>query len=672
MIRIIFSLAIFSTLSYPALSQATPHMKFGKPLKQEVSMTKYEADTAASAVVLVDYGESRIVWDQSQGFQLLFERYTRIKILKNEGYNWADVSIPLYETDGSRERIGSLKGNTYNLEGGQVQKTKLEKSSVFSEQTSDHWSQQKFTMPNVKEGSVIEYSYTISSDFLFQFRDWSFQQTIPTAWSEYKAIIPEYFDYKQLSQGYVPITIKESDTAPGSYNYTTSTRGFQGSGARMNTSKIEFVYNKFRWAVRDVPAFKEERFITSIEDHVSRIRFELATIKYPGQPAQKVMDTWETLDRKMKENDHFGDAIKKDGFIKDQIASIVANSSSKEEIIENTMSFVQQKMHWNGIRTKYVESTLKNAYEKREGNAADINLLLVAMLRKAGIDANPVILSTRDNGQVLTFYPIISRFNYVIVEASAGDQTYLLDATDKYCPLNTLPYRALNSTGRRISENSGWVDLTHGTVLSDTRTFALTLSSDGTLDGTLVESKKGYTAANLRDKIKEEGQEEVVENKFENQQGWKLNDYKIDNLESKEKPLVSKFQITISETAESVGDLIYLNPVLPSGLKENPFKVENRDYPVDMGCPYKQTYMVTLALPEGYQVDELPEPGAIRMPDASATFVYNIQQVGNSINLTSQLNVKKAIYQSEEYANLKEFFNAMVDKHSQQIVLKKI
>ena len=665
------------TILIPSLvcGQSIPYMKFGKPLEKEVAMTQYDADTSASAVVLVDYGESKIVWNQSQGFQIVFDRYTRIKIIDKEGYDWADISVSLYHNDGSHERISAIKGYTYNLENGQIKKEKLDKSAIFEEQASEHWVRKKFTMPNVKQGSVIEYSYTITSDFLFQFRDWNFQHTIPVAWSEYKAAIPEYFDYKQISQGYLPMAINEHETSPGTFSYTSSNRSLSNGGNfnnnRIATSKIEFVYHNYRWAVKDAAAFKEERFMTSLEDHLSKIRFELAAVKYPNSPTERIMDTWETLDRKLMENDYFGDAIKKDGFIKDQVENIVAKSENDLDKLLNVYSFVQNKMKWNGKRHFYVESNLKSAFEKGEGNAADINLLLVAMLRRADLDANPVILSTRDHGQVLTYYPILSRFNYVIVEVMLDGKQYLLDATDKYCPNNTLPYRALNSTGRRISHQAGWVDLTVVSNLNETRKLALQIKADGTIEGTMVESNKGYTAANLRDQINESGKDKFAQSKFENQSGWILKGFEIKNLEDNDKPLVSSYDVSITESAESLGNLIYVNPIFSEGLKENPFKIENRQYPVDMGCPYKQTYLVSLTIPEGYTVDELPESMAMRMPDGSAIFRFNIQQTGNNINVTSQIIVKKAVYNSEEYPSLKQFFNSVVDTHNQQIVLKK-
>lgn len=674
----IFLSAATLLLAVNTLCAQTPHMKFGKPLMKDLTMTNHPLDTAAAAVVLVDYGESRFIYNKTEGgFQIQFERYTRIKIFNPDGYKWADVSVPVYNSNGNKERVSGIKGNTYNLVNGKIETTKLGKGSKFEEDLTENWTLEKFTLPNVKEGSVIEYVYTITSDFIFQLQDWQFQSTIPTVWSEYKVAIPEYFDYKQLSQGFVPITIKENSVSNGSINFLSTSRpsangSFSSAQGRTSSSTVNYQTNIYRWATGDIPAFKKERYLTSQDDHIAKIQFELATIKYPGRPTQQVMDTWSTLERKLMESDRFGLALKRSGFYKDQLEQITSKYSNPMEIMQGVYSFVQDHMEWNGVRSKYVDVSLKKAFDEREGNTADINLLMVSMLRAAGLEANPVILSTRDHGKVIEFYPIISRFNYVIAEVILDGKSYLLDATDQYCPINTLPYRCLNKQGRRIAENPGWVNLIEDKKLVVMTQINLDLGEDGSLNGTMVEKQKGYYAASVRKKIIKEGQDEFVTEKFKDQAGWSIKGYSFDNLETKNESLIAKYEISIAESAESLGGLIYLNPIFSEDLKDNPFKTENRTYPVDYGSQSTQTYVASINIPEGYAVDEMPDNVALAMPDAAGTFRYSISQNGNTLQVVSSLSIKKTEFNAQEYPNLREFYNHVVDKHNQQIVLKKI
>ncbi|RZK31118.1 MAG: DUF3857 domain-containing protein [Hymenobacter sp.] len=157
----------------------TPELKFGKPEPADFDAKNFVADSAAKAVVLYDHGTTRFHL-KGMSFQMETERTTRIKILKKSGYDYATVEIPLYHRETDEEKISSLKGFTYNEVGGKIEKVKLDGSNMFSEDRTKNVRVRKFTLPNVREGAVIEYTYTVTSDFLFNFQDWTFQREIPT------------------------------------------------------------------------------------------------------------------------------------------------------------------------------------------------------------------------------------------------------------------------------------------------------------------------------------------------------------------------------------------------------------------------------------------------------------------------------------------------------------
>ena len=309
--KIVLILFIVFLIQENSLSQTK--MKFGKIDMAALKMTTYDHDTSASAVVLGDYGKSEIAYNTTKGsFELIYERHRRIKILKKDGYDWADHSVSLYRDNSAKEKIASLKGYSYNLVNGKIEKSKLEKSSVFEEKQSENRNKKKFTMPNVKVGTVIEYSYKIISDFTFNLQSWQFQTTIPTVWSEYKISIPEYFNYKQLSQGYIAFVINEKSSTPGSIILTSKSRsGRNVVNTNFSTDKINYRKNIKRWAAKNVPAFESEDFMTTYRDFISKIEFELSNYKMPYGSYHAVMDTWETLTKKLLEHEKFGFANKK-------------------------------------------------------------------------------------------------------------------------------------------------------------------------------------------------------------------------------------------------------------------------------------------------------------------------------------------------------------------------
>ncbi len=334
--------------------QAQPEpMKFGKIEMADLQMKSYAKDTSADAVVLADYGRS---WFDvtGAGLQLKFERHTRIKILKKSGYDWATHKIPyLSYSNSNEEKITSLKGVTYNLEGGKIIPTKLTKEAIFSEEVTDKIRQQRFTMPNVKEGSVIEYNYTITADlsFAYRFRAWEFQTGIPTIWSEYRATIPEYFYYQMNFQGYESFHIQEK---------TPTNWSIMSEGSVHNAAA-----SAYRWVTKDAPAMKEEPFMTTIDNYVTKIEFELAQIQIPGRITQNYSNNWATLTTTLLDEEDFGGQLSRAGYLKEALTVIKNQHANPHDRLVAVYDHIRRHMTWNEQVGIYSRQGLKKAYETR-------------------------------------------------------------------------------------------------------------------------------------------------------------------------------------------------------------------------------------------------------------------------------------------------------------------
>ncbi|OGX82219.1 DUF3857 domain-containing protein [Hymenobacter coccineus] len=296
-----------------ALAQTEP-IKLGKTDPLDFKAESFVGDSAAAAVVLCDYGTTRFrVNSDGNSFQFETERITRIKILKKAGYDAATVLVPLYHRNNSEERLSALRGTTYNMVGGQLQKTKLDISKAFVEDRTANLRVRKFTLPDVREGAVIEYAYTVTSDFLVNLQDWSFQGPYPVRWSEYRAAIPEYFDYKMLMQGYLPLALSTREEGNGQYTVHTAGgftdggnfRGGSGREAASNDVLTGRVTN-YRWAMKDVPVLRDEPYTTTADDYVARLDFELAGTRMPGQAYRPVLDTWEKINSELLASETLG------------------------------------------------------------------------------------------------------------------------------------------------------------------------------------------------------------------------------------------------------------------------------------------------------------------------------------------------------------------------------
>ena len=111
------------------------------------------------------------------------------------------------------------------------------------------------------------------------------------------------------------------------------------------------------------------------------------------------------------------------------------------------------------------------------------------MLQTAGLKANPVMFSTRDNGIANTFYPTIYKFNSVLTSLEINGSVYLLDVTSKYCPFGVLPANDINGRGRVVNNSEGdWADLTAKGKYKEVKIYALKISADGKFNGSIIRS----------------------------------------------------------------------------------------------------------------------------------------------------------------------------------------
>lgn len=666
-----FVLLVSAGLS-PLFAQDVP-AKFGKVDDETLKMRMYDRDTSAAAVVLSDYGYSYFTYNK--GFKVVFERHTRIKVLKKSGYDVANISVPYYQRNAKKESVYNIKGFTYNLDGGKMTKDKLESKAVFDEQTNENWFVKKFTMPNVKEGSVIEYSYTITSDFLYNLREWEFQSTIPVAYSEYNVRIPEYFHYKQEQQGY--LRFDESTKTRSKDNFTVTwsselTPGVGGGRTSAGSGQIEASSDIYHWVIKNAPALRPEKYITTLRDYQSKIDFELQSVKYPNQLPQVMTGNWDDVTKDLLMAEKFGSQLNRKGFFKAEIAAITAKHTNPEQQMVAIHNLVKSSVKWNNKYGIYASGPIRKAFENRSGSAADINLMLTAMLQDAGLNAGPVLVSTREHGRVPQASPMLNKFNYVIAHVQLGDKEYLLDATDPLLPVGMLPVRSLNGQGRLIKkDDQRWVALTPTGKITKFFNGELTVNPNGSLTGKVSESSGGYDALSIRRSILEDGKEKYAEKLSKEIGNYKVEKPEFHNVDDLDKALNINYSLTASGSSQPV-DVIYLNPMLGNGEKENPFKLEERLYPVDIAVPIDYTHVIKFVIPDGYEVEEAPKGAIVSLPEDGGKFMYIVQREGNVLQIMSKINMLKPVYFAPEYPYLKEFYSQIVAKHAEQIVLKKV
>ena len=639
--------SVFCGIFFLSVTAQKSPVKFGDIPMEDMAMTTYAPDSSTSAVVLADYGEAYIM-ASSLGSKMTFERHIRIKVLKEDGKDWATAVVPLFS--GGEETLSGLKAATYNLENGKIVESKMSKDAVFKEKFNRYIDHEKFTLPDVKKGSVFEYRYKINSDLLVNFPNWEFQKTIPTRLSEYWAIIPDFLTFEKFMQGYVPLT-----------SYDVKKLNFSG-----------YTANGHHYISRNVPAFKEEPQMTSETDYISKINFALSQISIPGQMIRDIMGSWPKLNSILMDDEDFYGVIKGSGFLKSTVEEVTKGISDPMEKIIAIHNYVKTTLEWSGVEDFYA-GNLKKILEVKKGSAGDLNLLLASMLQKAGLDVDMVLLSTREHGFVREHVPMARQFNYTVCLVNLPDKKIFLDATEKYLPANVLPERCLNGRGLIISDkNFGWIDLNTAAKSKTMVNGDFQLDESGMLRGKIAFTHDGYDAHRMRKEFAKKGQQSYLKD-FIGGKSWKIDNSDFKNVEEISKPVEESYELEIPEHAMVAGDNIYISPFVTAKIETNPYKSETRVYPVDYGSKVEKVYLCKVRAPQGYVLEQAPESKILMLPGNAARFIYNVaaSPQGDWVSVTASFQINRNIFTQQEYPNLREFYNQVVAKESEQIVFKK-
>ena len=651
--------------------------KLGKVTIAELEQKVHPKDTTASAAILYKKGKANIVYTESEGFVLITQVETRIKIYKKEGYDWANQSVVYYiGSNDSREKVDFSDVNTFNLVNGKIEKTKLKSDGIFNEEVNKYRARKKITMPNVKEGSVLEFSYTVRTPSIGTIREWAFQTSIPVNYSEYRTYIPEYFTFNIRQKGYVfPKVTAEKNNQSIIINSKErySSGGFGGvTKTEFSQDKIDYLETATTYIAENLPAMKEESYVNNIQNYTSILEQELSMVKYPNSTPKTFSTDWNSVAKTIYEYDDFGPELNKTGYFEDNLKALLAGAVTPEEKIVIIFNHVKSNVKWNEYYGFSCEKGVRKAYQEKTGNVAEINLMLTAMLRYAGLTTNPVLISTRSNG--IALFPNRSAFNYVIAAVETLDGTILLDASDEFSTPNILPLRALNWYGRLIRKDgtSEEIDLMPKKTSNDIVLVSYSIDSEGKITGKSRRQCSDYNAMIFRENVKGIKEDDYLDKLENDQNKIQISEYTRTNEKELLLPFSETYSFTSNDLCEKIDGKIYLNPMLFFSKIKNPFNQEKREYPVDFSFPFTDKYNIAIQIPEGFAVESLPLPTALSMEDNLGNFKFNIAENGNTLQVVISHQINEAIVPVEKYEMLKEYYRVMIAKESEKIVLKRI
>jgi len=653
-------------IALPAIYLSAQEYKFnyGKVTKDEVSMTSYQKDTTASAVTIYKNAYASYNYGVN-GFEIEYCYETKIKILKSEGTEYANIAIPFYnngKSGSTKEIVSGIEAYAYNIENGKIIKTKMNKSYIFEEKINENYKQIKFSIPSVKAGTVIEYKYKLISEFYYQLSDMVIQQSIPVIYGNYEVRIPEYYKFSIETRGSEPIQTKESIA---NQSFTVRDNEGQFQQAMCTCRQLTF-------SVNDLPALKNEPNVWCPDDFRSQVSFELKGIQYPNSLYKPYTCSWDDINKLLKDEDSFGGALKlRNPFKEDMHAMNLSNLSTPEKL-RTIFKFLKTKVSWND-KYNLTETDIKKTIKNGTGSNADINFILISMLKDAGMDAFPVMMSRRDQGRLPYAYPSINKLTTFVVGIHDTDSTTVyLDGSVKNGDIDILP-PALMVDRARVFDPKGvgsWVDLTNVGKHSTNALISGTISPEGIIKGERTISYIGEQAADFRAAFKAAKDSTAFIEKTESENGISIKECSFKNLNSFSSNVQEKLSFT--KEATSNDDHIYLNPMIFPHLTKNQFTKEERKFPIEFDYPYTFKLTSILTIPDDYQIEELPKPVKINLDKEGCTCIYSIKSENNQIVLRYIFSLNRILYTKDEYSSLRQLWGTIIDKNNELIVLKKV
>jgi Domain of Unknown Function with PDB structure (DUF3857) len=659
---VMFILVLFSVHAFAQKQDDIP--EFGKIDKADLLLTQCDFDPNASAVVLFDveevfcklythtgFGTPNTLTTRSDVFAGITRR-VRIKILTNKGMAMANIKIPYFSRHG-QESISDISAQTYNLDpAGNIVVSKLGKGAVTDQELTSAISEKKFIFPDVQIGSVIEYTYKDSGPLSAGLRDWHFQSLVPVKLSRYSLAYSPNFE----------VITDPICTLP----FHKETRS-------------EAAYNVQSYTMTNIPALRDEPYMSCESDYVQRVQSRIVAINTAGQRTDLEI-TWASIINALMQADNFGMQISKDLPVPAELEDSLKHIQDAYRKMCFIYRFVRGYMQWDGKNNLSTTDGVKTAWKQKRGNSAEVNLILINLLRSAKEDAHPILLSSRTNGRVNTTYPTNREFDKVMAYVLIGDQIYILDATDKNGSPKLIPWEVMYTDGLVIDKFDtygsintfkwGWTSVWDGNQrFRDVVLINASIDEQGKLAGDATIKSYEYSRARRMADLKK-GKETFTDTYFtEPNPTVHIDSLTLDNEQIDTLPLAQ--QVWFSQKVNSSGKYKYFSTNLFTGLEKNPFTAEHRFSDVFFGANQKYTIAENIVIPDGYTIDAVPQNIRLLLPDGSIVFTREIQADADNLSIREELQINKPVFSVQEYDNFREFYKKLFDTLNEEIAIKK-
>ncbi|KAA5536702.1 DUF3857 domain-containing protein [Taibaiella lutea] len=644
------SLTLFSSVLF---AQSGINLKDESFLKKELEKTRYEIDSDAKAIILFEEGS---VYFEDDHYDYKYEIVA--KLLSDEAIeHLAEVTIPRREN----MVITGISAESFNLNGGKIERTKLESDNILKDKIDDKLKVIKFNIPGVKKGSIIHYSYKFHKSSAVSVPEWPFQNLYPTLYSKYSVRLPGTFSCNSiLRSGKV-------------FKEASKEKELETCDACQFTEKYESTGSYMAWATKNIPAFVKEPFSSGKDNFMERIKVMITSVYLSNGSKYKLFNNWTDFSKKFlyDNKEYIGQVFSPNNFLDDKVNEITKSAASDIEKAKSICNYV--KLHFSMVHND--DDNIKSVFRNGKGDVFGINMLMIAMMKKAGLDCDPVVLSTKSNERLSSLYPSPYDLNYLVGYFKDGNnKTYLLDATAYNLPFGTLKPECYNGYARIVNETGDAINLSPDEIKDKTTTLVSIKPVENNSLSAKVDVKLGiFKSMDMRKDAKgdsTDAKNKLIQSLAESMISVTPGTLSIKNFNNPDEPITMHYEGVIKlDTAVST---FYITPYLSKFYTKNPFTAIERNLPVELDYNEDQTLIYNFQLPENYSIDDFPKSYSIKFDNnMSFSNTYNYDVEKKTLTMASKFQTTATTYPAIEYKNIRAVFEKMVEEQNKKFVLKR-
>jgi len=572
---------------------------------------------------------------------------SRVKIYnKDNAEGYLDQEIAVFDDNsGSRETLADLKAYTYNYENGKTVTTKISRDEKFKSKEDKKYNITKFAFANVKNGSVVEYSYTVLTPFLSSTPRVLIEEKIPARYVEYVLDAPKPLRYSINYKG---------DLSPT--HRLVEERQMYGNE-----------YQTYRYSFDNVPAYKEEKYVMNNNNYKTGIKAELNSTLI-NNVFKSYASTWEDIRERLYKHEDFGLQLDKEGVVKNLLPAEIKDMPVLQKA-DAVLKFVHKNYTWNKEDEVVTDKGVRNLVNTKVGNSAEINLLLTMLLRNVGINADPVVLSTANRGFLLAYNPSIAQLNYVISSFVYNNQIYLLDGAYKNSEINMIAPKALNYYGLIMGKKEvKQIDIFYPEVSKTLQTVDAKLNPDGTVEGHFIDRDTKLYAVVANERFV--GDKDKFAQSFKDEYKFPLSNMTHSLQENKD--FETNFDFSSDTFVDAIGNKLVFNPLLFLYAQNHDFKQDTpRKAPLEFYSPNGRVKKVTITLPDNYVFENVPKSKKFRTQDNALQYTYQVTQTGNKLTVETTTQIDDSVFPKEYYPAFTQIYDNITQQEAQVVTAVK-